>query len=307
MVIQSLPYVAVLGFLYGSTLLVSRFSVGQFQPSTYIGLRFTLAGLGHAAIYLFAQKRHWPRDRQLWRHAVLLGVVGTAVPMTSIVTSLKYQSSGVTALLLTTGPAITVVLAHFFLSDERLTRAKMIGVLLAFSGAGLLAIRGESGLAGGGRAAPLGYGLVLFAMVCSSSGTIYARRYLSQYDAFDVASIRMFAAALTVMPLSAIFIGFDLHAVNSSGFIALGYAAAVGTFSGLLMAFYIIKRFGATSSSMTSYVVPIVATVGGVLFLAEKVTPSMLVGMALILTGLTILRGRKDGQIEAVRSSHWHA
>ena len=85
--------------------------------------------------------------------------------MTSIVSSLQFQSSGITAVLITTSPAITVIMAHFFLPDEPLTRRKSLGVLFALGGALLLAARGESGLPDVSRANPLGYLLVLLAMV----------------------------------------------------------------------------------------------------------------------------------------------
>lgn len=95
----------------------------------------------------------------------MLGVLGTAVPMTFIVSSLQYQSSGITSLLITTNPAITVVMAHFFLSDEKLDRQKIIGVLLALGGAVMLAALGESGLPDVTQANPIGYALVLTAML----------------------------------------------------------------------------------------------------------------------------------------------
>ena len=156
MTIQAVPYVILLGFLFGSTLIASRFSVGQFQPTTYIGLRMLLASLGHVAFYAVSyRQRVWPKDRRLWRHAALLGIFGTAVPMTSIVTSLQYQSAGLTAVLLTTGPAITVLLAHFFLADESLTWRKSTGIALALGGALLLTLRGESGLPDVSQASPL--------------------------------------------------------------------------------------------------------------------------------------------------------
>ena len=289
MTVQALPYVVILGFLFGSTLIASRFSVGQFQPVTYIGLRLTMASLGHAVVYTLARRRRWPTDRRLWRHAAVLGILGTAVPMTAIVTSLQYQSGGITALLITTSPALTVLLAHFFLPDEALTRRKSAGVALALGGAVLLAMRGESGLPDVSQASPTGYGLVLLAMVLGSSMTIYARRYMRDLDAFDVASVRMFAAALLLMPLSGLFAGFDLHAVDGQGYLALIYAAFVGTFGGFILAFYNIKRFGATASAMTAYVVPAVTGIGGVLVLGETVTTMMLFGMGVIVSGIAII------------------
>jgi drug/metabolite transporter (DMT)-like permease len=289
MTLQALPYVSLLGFLFGSTLIASRFSVGQFEPVTYIGLRLTMASLGHAAVYTLARRRRWPTERRLWRHAVVLGVLGTAVPMTAIVTSLQYQSGGITALLVTTSPALTVLLAHFFLPDESLSLRKGAGVVLALGGAALLALRGESGLPDVTQASPVGYGLVLLAMALGSSMTIYARKYMRDLDAFDVASVRMFAASLAIMPVSALVAGFDLHAVDGQGYLALAYAAMVGTFAGFILAFYNVKRFGATASAMTAYVIPVVTGIGGMLVLGETITPMMLVGMGVILSGIAII------------------
>jgi drug/metabolite transporter (DMT)-like permease len=289
MTLQALPYVSLLGFLFGSTLIASRFSVGQFEPVTYIGLRLTMASLGHAAVYTLARRRRWPAGRRLWRHAVVLGVLGTALPMTAIVTSLQYQSGGITALLVTTSPALTVLLAHFFLPDEALTLRKGAGVVLALGGAALLALRGESGLPDVSQASPVGYGLVLLAMALGSSMTIYARKYMRDLDAFDVASVRMFAASLAIMPVSALSVGFDLHAVDGQGYLALIYAAMVGTFAGFMLAFYNIQRFGATASAMTAYVIPVVTGIGGLLVLGERITPAMLVGMGVILSGIAII------------------
>ena len=289
---QALPYVILQGLLFGSTLVVSRFSVGQFQPLTYVGLRLSLAGACHAVIYFLSGRRQWPRGRLLWRHSAVLGIFSTAIPMTSIVSSLQFQSSGVTSVLITTGPALTVVMAHFLLPDETMTRRKALGVLLALIGAFILAIRGESGLPGIERANPIGYVLVLGAVVSASASTIYARKHMRDLDTFDVASVRMWVAAMLVMPLSLILVGFNLSQVNLQGYEALLYAALVGTFAGMMLAFYNIQRFGATASAVTGYIIPLVATFGGVLLLNETITAGMALGMAFIVAGVAIINQR---------------
>lgn len=295
MTAQALPYISFLGFLFGSTLVASRFSVGQFQPTTYIGLRLTMAGLGHVAFYTFVSRRYkFPTDRRLWLHASILGVLGTAVPMTSIVTALQYLSSGLAAILITTNPAITVLLAHFFLPDEALNRQKSFGVVLALTGTIVLALSGESGLADVGKANPLGYILMLIAMTMGGAASVYIRKYLSDYNSFDVASIRMFVAAVVVMPLSALIIGLDLHSVTTGGYMALLYAALVGTFGGLFLAVYNVKRFGATAAAMAGYVVPIFAGLGGVLLLDERITAVMVIGVVLIVGGIMIINRSKN-------------
>jgi drug/metabolite transporter (DMT)-like permease len=289
MTVEAVPYVVLLAFFFGTSLIASRFSVGQFEPLAFIGLRLTLAGLGSIAVYAMARRRRWPRDHRLWRHAILLGVFGTAIPMTAVMTALQHQSGGVTALLITASPAVTVLLAHFFLPDESLTRLKAIGVIFALGGAALLALQGESGLADNSQASSIGYTLVLVAMVASSVMTIYARKFMQDLDAFDVASVRVWSAALAVMPLSLLLFDTDLGRVDGWGYFALIYSAVFGTFAGFFLAFYNIKRFGATAAAMTSYVIPIITGSGGVLLLGETVTPVMIVGMVIIVSGVAFI------------------
>lgn len=295
---QALPYVLLMGLMFGSTLIVSRFSVGQFDATTYIWLRLGLSTLAFAAVYAFSRQRQWPTDRTLLRHAVTIGVFGTAIPMTGYVTSLVYLSAGVTAMFMTTTPAFTVLFAHFLLPDERLTKRKVTGVLLALSGAALLTLRGESGLASGEAANPLGYVLILTAIISDSLMIIYARRNCQELDTFDVTSVRMLTATLIVAPLSLWFVGFDLSAVTGAGYAALLWATAVGTFGGLLMVLWVTQRFGATTMSMVGYVIPVIAAIGGVLFLEETITTTMLIGMALIIAGVAILNRRRTAAID---------
>jgi drug/metabolite transporter (DMT)-like permease len=261
---------------------------------TYVSLRLLIASLCYVIIYALSSKRHIPRERKVWVHAPVLGVFSTAIPMTFIVSSLQYQSSGVTALLLTAGPAITVLMAHFALADERLTIRKSIGVALAVGGAALLTLLGESGLPNVTRANPVGYMLVIAAMVIASGMTVYARKYMRDLDWFAVGSVRMWTAAIVALPLSLVWVGFDLSEVKVQGGMALLYAALVGTFAGMLLAFYNVKRFGATAAALTANLIPIVAIIGGALFLGETITLGMIGGMVLILGGLGILNQKEE-------------
>lgn len=271
-------------------MVVSRFSLGQFEPTTYIGIRMIISSGMALLVYAIVTGRRLPRDIEVWKRAGLLGVFGTAVPMVCVISALQYQSSGVTSLLLATGPALTVCLAHFILPDELLNRRKAFGVALALGGALLLALSGEDGLPDASAPEPTGYLLVLVAMVFSAVMIIYARKYLRGYDAYDVGSIRIFTTALAVTPFSLLTVGIDVSAVDGAGVLALIYSAVVGTFLGLLLSFYNIKRFGATPAVMTTYIIPIVAGIGGVLLLGEEITGTMLIGMVIIVGGIALLQ-----------------
>jgi len=302
LIVQSLPYILLLGTIFGTTLIASRFGISQFDPIAYIALRFLLASLGYIFIYSFSiNGRKWPKDRQVWKHASLLGIFGTVMPMTFLIYSLQLQSSGLTAILITTAPAITLLMAHFFLDDEKLTRAKVAGVMLALIGAVLLSVLGESGLPDVSRANPVGYILVITAMLFGSGMIIYARKYMSGLSSFDVGAVRNLSAGIAILPVFLFITGVDFSRVELSGYLALGWAAVAGTFVAMLLEFYIIKRFGATSAVMTAYVIPVVAGIGGVLLLDETFTRGMLLGMALIILGIAIInRGSTKREIPSI-------
>jgi drug/metabolite transporter (DMT)-like permease len=289
------PSVFLTGVLLGSTLVVTRFSLGQFETQTYVALRLAGGALAFLIGYLIFRLRPWPRDPGLWLRAGIYGLIGTALTMTGFTQSLRYQSSGVTSLLTTLSPVETALLAHFFLKGESLTRQRLFGGVLAFAGAGLLLLRGESGLADLAQADWRGYAWALMGITSNSIGLVYARRWLRTEDPFVVTSIRIITGALAIGLLTALTVGYDLGAVRPSGLLAVLYAAIAGTFMAFLFYLTIVQRFSATIASQTEYVVPLIATGLGVIFLGEQVTLTMLAGMLIIFAGLAIFdrAGRK--------------
>ncbi len=285
---RAFPYVLLLGFFYGSTLVGSRFSVGQYDPRTYISLRLLIAAGAHLFLYAITRRR-LPGWGRLWRLAMVLGVIGTAIPMTSIVSSLQYQSSGVTSMLLTLNPAVTVLLAQLFLPDELLTWRKALGVTIALAGASLLILLGETGLADFAQADWRGYAWVLLGVSVGASSGIFARRFMRDLDAWDVASVRMFTAALVLLPVTYFTVGYDMSNVTRTGYFVLIYASLVGTFGGMWLNFYVVQNFGATSASQTSYVIPVITTILGAVLLDETITLGMVTGISIIFVGITLL------------------
>lgn len=74
---------------------------------------------------------------------------------------------------------------------------------------------------------------------------------------------------------------------------ALPYIVLLGTFAGMLLAFYKIKQFGATASAMTAYIIPVFAGIGGAILLNERITALMVVGMGFIMTGITLINYKR--------------
>ena len=288
MPVQSIPYILLLGSIFGITLIGSRFSVGQFYPLAYVGIRLALASGAYMLFYL-SGRRKIPRDRQLWKHAIILGVFGSAIPMSLLMSSLEHLSSGVVSVLVTANPVMAVLMAHFFLGDEHLNLRKSLGVLLALAGVLLITLLGESGLPDVSKANPFGYFLVFLSLSFGSSMMVYSRKYMKGFSSFDVTSIRMLTAASVLVPVMFLTDALEFSRVNATGVLVILYASFVGTFLGVLMEFHIIKRFGATAGSMPAYVIPVVATIGGVVLLGETITWVVVTGFLLIMSGLALI------------------
>ncbi|MEM7346448.1 MAG: DMT family transporter [Chloroflexota bacterium] len=292
---QSLPYVILTGFCFGSGLIALRFGLQQFNPFIYTGLRLFLASLAFLSIYLIARERYpWPTSGRLWLHSLVLAIIGTAAPTIGIILALQYLSSGLTGILITTSPALTVILAHFFLADESLTLKKSLGITLALSGAILLALRAESGLPDIAQANRTGYAILSVALIGISTSIIYTRKYLRDYASFDFTSLQMFIATLFILPISLVMIGLNLEPINLQGIFALGYSALIGTFTAFLLFYYVARTYGATTTAMIGYVNPVAATLGGILILNERVTGGMVLGMGLIITGIVIINHQQS-------------
>lgn len=288
---KAFPFILLLGLMFGSNMVVARFALGQMQANVFNSLRLVAVLVLFALVYAFSPGKQWPRDRHLWLHAGVWGVIGLAIPMASFISALEYQSSGVTSLLITLNVAITVILAHFFLEEEKLDKRKILGIVIAFAGAAIILMRGETGLAELGKADWRGYALVGLGVVGTAIGYVYARKNLQTDGGFDVISVRMVAAALTLIPFTWATTGFDLSGVQWSGILALLFSTLIGTFFTFQLEFLIVKRFSASAASQAGYIVPVVATGLGALFLGEQVTWTIVAGMILIFAGISLLNG----------------
>ena len=86
-----------------------------------------------------------PRNREIWITIAIAAVIGNVVPFILISWGQEQIDSGLAAILMATMPLTTVLLAHIFTSDEKLTIRKALGVGLGL--VGLVVLMGPDKLA----------------------------------------------------------------------------------------------------------------------------------------------------------------
>src|SRR5688572_20747492 len=138
--------------IWGSTWLFIKLGLEDLPPLTFAGIRFLIASAILFAI-VAARGLALPRRRSDWFLLAVTGILAFSLNYGLLFWGEQYISSGLAALLQATIPAFGLVIAHFYLPGERMTRAKIAGVVLGVCGVGVvfsnqLAVAGGRAFAG---------------------------------------------------------------------------------------------------------------------------------------------------------------
>ena len=159
------------------------FAIGEGDiPSklVFAGVRFFAAGLLVLAFGWISQRRFpRPKGKAAWGWTGLLGLVQTALQYLFFYIGLANTTGVKSSILNATGSFFGVILAHFFCKGDRLTKQKVLGCLLGFSGCVLVSLSSGGGLAGFSF---LGEGFIICAALSFGVGFVISKRATAQSD-----------------------------------------------------------------------------------------------------------------------------
>lgn len=222
--------------------------------------------------------------RQIFTFGVMIGAVYQLLFLLGI----DRTTSGNTALIISTVPVWTALLARIFIG-ERISRVAWAGLIVALTGTVIVAV--QKGDVSVNSEHLLGNLIVLGAAITWSSGTVYSRRLLR-----FISPLQLSAAAAAV--------GLPLHLLTAMGryednlpalqsgelWIIIVYAGVLSSGLALPMWNYGVRHAGAAHAAVIQNLIPFVAILVAWLSRGEPVTVPQLTGGALIITGLIIMR-----------------
>ncbi|MFH1330882.1 MAG: DMT family transporter [Actinomycetota bacterium] len=275
--------IVVSSFGWGTAGIATRAALREgVGPYTIIGMRILIAA---AAVFAYRLLRHRALpDRRLWLLGGVIGLTNITAPYILFTLAVQHASAGFLGLLITNIPLATAAWAHFLLPDEKMNRHKAFGLSLAVAGVTLLLATGDSGLGDAGRAG-LSAALALGGVVVASFGGVHARRHAPGHDILDLAGPQFALGAVVLVSTMLAVEGLPAQ-VSAAGWGLVVYMAFAGTFMPFLLFFWMLQRVSATTASLPSYLIPVIALTGGAWLLGEQVTPFMAAGGALILAGV---------------------
>jgi drug/metabolite transporter (DMT)-like permease len=287
----------LLGLVWGSSFLFISVGVEQASPFQVVFIRTAIAAVG-LNLVLAVQGKRIPLNWQKFYPQLLLGAFNTVVPFVLITWGEQTVASGLASVLNATAALFTLIIAHFWFTDERITPRKLIGLLLGFAGVVVL-ILGQPSHDESGASSVIGMLAIVLAAVFYGFGGSYGKSVLKLLgNPIMVSAGAMTTAAVmsgVLMVLSPVFGGQPLTPFNElSGdpLIALLLLGVVNTFGAYLMYYWLVGELGAARSSMVTYVTPPIGIALGALILNEPVTAWLIVGGLMILAGIAIVNLR---------------
>lgn len=281
---------ALLALVWGSAFLFIKVAVTSFAPLTYVWLRLLIAAAALSAFMRLAGHR-LALPTTVWAAIGLLALLNNVVPFVLFGWSQQHIASGLAAILQATTPIFGVIVAHLATVDEKLTKARLIGVVVGFTGVATMV--GPQLLSDGGDHL-MAQLACLFASLLYALAGIFARRFKAMgVNPTQLATAQFITGALMLAPVALMF-GQNIGDLPTS-FAAWGAVVALGivcsAFAYVLF-FELVARAGATNSLLVTLLVPPVALIVGSLVLGERFGAAQIGGLALIALGLVVIDGR---------------
>jgi drug/metabolite transporter (DMT)-like permease len=273
--------ILLLGLIWGGTFMFVSVALTGYGPLTVACARTTLGAVTLLGLML-ALRRPLPRAAVL-PHLMLIGLLNAAVPFALLSWGQQYVPSAFAGISMAALPLFVLPLAHLF-ADEKLNRAKGLGVVVGFIGA--LVLIGPGVLRIGTGMEPLGQ-LACLAATLSYAGSSILTRRCPPVDPVSLSAFSLVAGALVLLPAMLLVEGVPVWTGGPAG-MAIIVLGLVPTAFAALLRVMVIRTAGSVFMTLVNYQVPLWSVLFGWAILNEDLPWRFFAALALILTGMAI-------------------
>ena len=276
--------------IWGSTWLFIKLGLADLPPLTFAGIRFVLASL-ILSMLILARGVSWPRSRTDWILIAIVGLLQFSLNYGLVFWGEQYISSGLAAVLQSTFPVFGLVIAHLYLPYERLTTAKVMGVLLGV--VGVVVIFSDQ-LAIAGQMALLGSIALVLSAFFGSYSNVLVKAYGTQIDPQVLAAGQMVCGFPPLLLLGIATEGNPLRFHwTAMALVSLAYLVVVGSVIAFALYYWLVRHMDVTKTMLIALVTPVVAVVIGMIVLHERLNWRLFAGAACIISGIGLIVSRR--------------
>jgi drug/metabolite transporter (DMT)-like permease len=289
--------IAILVIVWAVNFVVGKIGLRSLPPLTLASFRVVLAGFVMIPTYYLCSFHPTFREtaeirrrgftlRDFWTF-LYLGFFGVSINQICFTTGLRYTSVSHSAVIVGLGPIYTLVLAVLF-KQEELSWRKAAGMTVALAGIALMAW--QVGATSRGPSI-LGDAITMTGSVGFAIYVVLGKRVAGKYDSLTMTAFNHFAGAIIVLPLAihgarTLTLDAAWRKVPWSGWASVAYMAIFSSALAYVFYFWLLRYLEASQLAAFTYVLPVMATVLGILLLGEKGTWSQAIGGAVALAGV---------------------
>lgn len=250
-------------------------------PTEIFIARFTMAYLSLLVVCRFKVRYTGWRDELLF---VVCGVAGGSAYFIAENTALEYTLISDVAVLVSTAPLTTALMGAIFYRDERITWMTCVGMIIAFIGSVMLAMK--NGLVWGNSI--VGDLLALLAAFVWAFYSMALKRLNRTYSTIFITRKLFFYGVLSALP----FLALQDSAIDWSAWKRpevwgnLLYLGLICSLAAYFIWGITVKRIGAVRASNYFYLSPIISMIAAAIWFGERTNAIAYVGCALILAGV---------------------
>ena len=282
-----------LAAIWGSSFMFIKVAVEELAPGEVVFGRVLVGTLAllPAVPFLIGWRPLFAELRARLGPLVVIALFNASIPFWLLAWSEKRLDSGLAAVLQASTPLFTALLAFGFSRSDRVTGARLLGVVVGFLGVVLLVGAQPSGDVLSALA-------VLLTAFCYAASALYAGTRMADAPPIVTALGTLAIATLTTLPF-----GIAQAPGDAPGWKAIGSVIALGSLGlsvAYLLYFGLIAGAGAQYAVLVTYLVPALALGYGAVFLDEPITLSAVGGLLLILAGVALGTGTWRPRRQAV-------
>jgi drug/metabolite transporter (DMT)-like permease len=288
--------IAIIVIVWAVNFIAAKIGTQYLPPLAMASFRVVIAGVVMVPTYFlcsrmpaFAEAANFRRQgfaaRDLWVF-FYLGFFGVTVNQICFTVGLYFTRVSHAAVIVGLGPIYILVLAVLF-RLERATAHKVAGMLIALAGVAVLA--SENGISVHSPSLE-GDAITMTGSIGFAMYVVLGKRLAGKYDTLTMTAFNHFAGALIVLPI-AIIEAWNLHRAGNwpipwQAWVAMLYMAIFGSALAYVFYFWLLRYLEASQLSAFTYLLPVLATVLGIVWLGEKGSWGQVLGGALALGGV---------------------
>jgi drug/metabolite transporter (DMT)-like permease len=291
--------------LWGGTFIAGRIVAQNMNPFEGAFLRFFIASI-FLVFIVWRREGGFPKvDFPQFISLAFLGMTGIFTYNIFFFSGLHHINAGRAASIIASNPIFISLFSVYFFK-EKLTLAKIAGILLSVTGALIVISRGNlrSVFSGG-----IGMG-ELYIFLCVASWVSYSLLGKKVMVRLSPLASVSYSTLLGTIALSvpAIYKGLFLHiqAFSLSSWSSLFYLGFFGTVLGFIWYYQGINHIGPMKASIFINFVPISAIVLAYIILGENVSISLLGGTLLVISGVILTNFSRFYKIRYAMHFAWN-